>query len=135
MTYPLTFYVDSLPAGVGGCANGPVIRILKKYRGDIGILKHEIEHVRQWWVLTVLTAPVFYLIDPMLTGLCMAAHPALYLAVRQYRLWCEVRAYRIQMRHPDKNGAYLSASGAARRLAVPRYRLNLSVEQALAEFV
>lgn len=36
ITYPLVFYVKTLPPGVGGCANGPVIRILEKYRGDEG---------------------------------------------------------------------------------------------------
>jgi hypothetical protein len=48
MTYPLTFYVHTLPPDVGGCANGPVIRILEKYRNDEGIYRHELMHVKQW---------------------------------------------------------------------------------------
>lgn len=46
----LTIYTDNLPANVGGCANGPVVRIRPKYRDDAGIHAHEDEHVEQWYV-------------------------------------------------------------------------------------
>jgi hypothetical protein len=45
--YPLTFYVKSLPPDVGGRANGPVIRIMEKYRHDKGIYRHELMNLNQ----------------------------------------------------------------------------------------
>ena len=104
----LILYTDSLPEGVGGCANGPVVRIRPKYRDDEGILHHELTHVWQYW-------------------LTLSLHPLLYLFVRRYRLWAEVQAYRVQARHPPG----LSCVDAAARLASPRYDLGL--DQVAAE--
>ena len=57
MCYPsITLYTDNLPPDVGGCANGPIVRIRPKYRNDTGIHAHEAEHVRQWWVGVLLGA-------------------------------------------------------------------------------
>lgn len=83
MTWPLTFFVKSLPPGVGGCANGPVIRILEQYRNDRGIYEHELVHVRQWLFT-------------------LGIHSLLYLLVPAYKLWSEVQAYREQAKwYPD----------------------------------
>jgi len=83
MRYPLTFYVDSLPPDVGGCANGPVIRILEKYKDDEGIYQHELVHVKQWF---------------MTFGL----HSLLYMWLDWYKLGSEIEAYREQAKHyPD----------------------------------
>ncbi len=109
-----TIYTDDLPDGVGGEARGPVIRIRTKYRQDEGIHAHELEHVRQWWVT-------------------LGIHSLLYLVVRRYRLWAEVQAYREQMRHQDRHGGYLSLESAAARLANPRYRLGITIDQAKVE--
>ncbi len=114
MHFPhITVYTDRLPDGVGGCANGPLIRIRPKYREDVGIHEHELEHVRQWWIT-------------------LGVHSLLYLLVRRYRLWAEVQAYRAQMEHRDRHGGYLTIEAAAARLANPRYRLGLTVDQAAA---
>lgn len=107
--YPLTFFVKSLPSGVGGCANGPVIRILAKYRNDRGIYQHELTHVLQWLFVSLLGMPVAYLLihlgrtDLMyLSAMFMALHSALYRFVPAYRLWAEVQAYREQAKwYPD----------------------------------
>ena len=83
MKYPLTFYVDSLPPDVGGCANGFVIRILKKYKDDYGIYKHELVHVKQWFFT-------------------FGIHSLLYLIFDWYRMISEIEAYREQLKHyPD----------------------------------
>jgi hypothetical protein len=79
MTYPLTFYVKSLPNGFGGKAYGPVIVIIEKYRNDKGLHAHELTHVKQWvWTLGLL--------------------PFLYL-IPKCKLWFEVQAYKEQMKH------------------------------------
>jgi hypothetical protein len=84
MKYPLTFYVDSLPPNVGGCANGPVIRILKKYKDvDEGIYQHELTHVKQWFFT-------------------LGLHSLFYLLFDSYKLWAEIEAYKAQAKHyPD----------------------------------
>jgi hypothetical protein len=109
MIYPLTFYVKSLPPDVGGCANGPIIRILEKYRNDEGIYRHELLHVKQWAAFAILSLPLAYLLfhfglfDWMgLSILPIAIHAALYRLVPAYRLWAEVSAYRVQAKYyPD----------------------------------
>lgn len=73
MKYPLTFYVKSLPPTFAGMANGPVIRILEKYKDDAGLHAHELTHVRQW-------------------VLSLGLHSLLYLLSDRYKLWAEVQA-------------------------------------------
>jgi hypothetical protein len=43
MTYPLTFYVRTLPPDVGGCATSP----LNKHKGTTHAIKLKIH--RGWW--------------------------------------------------------------------------------------
>lgn len=128
----LTIYTDRLPEGVGGNARMFVICIRPKYKNDAGIFHHELEHVRQWWTLGLPVAVALAFVYPGLAILGAAAHPALYQFVRQYRQWCEARAYLVQTRCPDGMGLWLSLERAARKLANPRYRLNLTEGQALA---
>ena len=103
MTYPLTFFVKSLPPNIGGESRGPVIRILEKYRNDEGLYKHELEHVKQWFRLAVLSVPIAYALIHFglvefigLAVLPLAFHTVLYKLSTAYRLWCEVSAYRVQ---------------------------------------
>jgi hypothetical protein len=91
MKYPFAFYVKSLPPNVGGMANGPVIRILEKYRDDVGLYKHELMHVKQWF---------------MTLGL----HSIFYLLSDRYKLWAEVQAYKEQAKHyPDDRSELFAA--------------------------
>ena len=98
MTYPLLFYVFTLPAGTNGQARGPVVLIRAGYELDDGLYEHEIEHVLQ-------SACLFFV-----------GHALLYLFCRRYRLWAEVRADNVQRSYPDRNGYYLSLYDAAARL-------------------
>jgi hypothetical protein len=58
------------------------IRIRTKYRdsGDVGIVRHELEHVRQFWTRGLLI------------------HPLRYRFSESYRLKCEVEAYKEQLK-------------------------------------
>lgn len=114
--YPLTFFVKSLPPNIGGCANGPVIRILEKYKTDEGLYKHELEHVKQWFRLAVLSVPLAYgllhfgLFDFMgLALLPLAFHTVLYKLSTAYRLWCEVSAYKVQAQYYQDDRSKLFA--------------------------
>lgn len=108
MTWPLTFYVDELPDGFAGVANGPVIRILKSYRHDRPLYLHEVQHVRQWF---------------MTLGL----HSMLYPLVRRYRLWAEATAYAVQANAGD------DIDRLAGFMARPVYRLDITADEARRE--
>jgi hypothetical protein len=78
--YPLTFYVDSLPDDAAGVAQGPIIRILKSHKDDVGLYHHELTHVKQWF-------------------LTFGLHSFLYLLFDFYKLQSEVEAYKVQLEH------------------------------------
>ena len=106
MTYPLTFYVKCLAPNVGSEARGPFIRILEKYRNDKGIYRHELLHVGQWAVLSLLGLPIACVLNQIgrmdlmwLSLLPISLHSLLYAAVPSYKLWAEVQAYREQAKH------------------------------------
>lgn len=106
MKYPLVFYVDTLPKTFGGMANGPVVRILERLRGDEGIRQHELVHVRQWlWTLGML--------------------PILYFLLPKFKLWCEVQAYRKQMKYYADDRSWRFAESIA-----TKYGLDITQEQA-----
>jgi hypothetical protein len=75
----MSLYDDPLITydGAAACARGPLIFIRPKYKGDLGILEHERVHRKQW--LRTLSL-----------------HSWLYLFVPEYRLACEVEAYKEQ---------------------------------------
>ena len=132
--YYLVKSSKKLPNGFGGTAQGPLIKILSKYKGDIGLLEHEKTHVRQWYavlaigllictLLTLLVSPSLW----PLYGLALFIHQLLYKFVRPYRCWCEVTAYRKQV----AVGGYSSNEFAVTML-VEKYGLDLSVDEARA---
>jgi hypothetical protein len=102
-----TFYVETLPRGLAGAANGPIIRILRAYRDDAGLWRHEYEHVRQFY-------------------LTLGMHPMLYKFVRRYRAWAEAHAFARQAK-PDFSDLHVMA----RRMA-SGYDLRLSPEECAA---
>ena len=133
MKFPsLTFYTDRLPNDVGGRTNGPIVRIRPLYLADVGIHKHEYEHVKQFWSVGLVAAVLLALVDLSLTLGGFAAHPLLYKFCRKYRLVCEVSAYKVQMQFANASGARLSLDGAAQRLMSPRYDLRLFRDLAVA---
>lgn len=111
MRWPLTIYTDRILADwQGGQARGPLILIRPKYRGDEGIYRHELEHVKQW----------FFSVGMM---------SFLYLLSRTWRARYEAAAYREQTCWPDGKGGALTLDAAAARLALPGYDLGLTVEE------
>lgn len=132
MNYYWIKYNEQVAKGFGGTTQGPVIKILPKYKDDIGLLEHEKTHVRQWYfwlavglllgtMLTLLVSPSLW----PLFGLAPFLHQLLYKFVRPYRCWCEVQAYRKQI----AVGGYLSNDFAVAAL-VEKYDLKLSADKA-----
>lgn len=134
MKYFYTKCVETLPNGFGGTAQGPLIKMLSKYKGDTGLIEHEKTHVRQWYaalaIWLLLCALLSLVVSPVLWPLCGLApvvHPVLYKLVRPYRQWCEVQAYRKQL----ATGGYSTGEFAVIAL-VEKYDLGLSVDKARA---
>jgi hypothetical protein len=147
----IRFVLEILPAfvvvtarclrGKGARAIGPVVLIHPKFsaRGDLGTLQHELEHVRQWWILALPIAAVLWFVpSASVMGLAIAwwplgaaVHPALYRCSRRYRLWAEVRAHRIQCSLPDGRlvDSSLSLDAAAERIAT-KYDLRITQDEA-----
>lgn len=103
----LTFYTDKLiPAKFGGVAIGPVILIRLKYRGDVGLLRHEETHRKQWLRTFGL-------------------HSFRYQFDKDYRLATEVEAYREQIKHYPDDRSWRFAEFLA-----TKYDLALTQEEA-----
>ena len=112
MKLSIVVYTDRLiPARFAGYTIGPVILIRPSHRWDRGLLEHERVHVAQFW---------------RTLGLCGIG----YLLSRQYRLRCEVEAYREQLRW---DSSPVLASRLFARFLAQKYDLGISEEQALAE--
>jgi len=109
--FAIVIYTERVPKDSAGVANGFVVRILPEYRDDKGLLVHELEHVRQWWM----------------HGLTI--HDLLYLFVRRYRLWAEVQAYRKQVAvYPTEHFEHYR--NAAARLLVRKYNFGICLKKA-----
>ena len=134
MKYYLIKCVEGLPNGFGGTAQGPLIKILPKYKNDVGLIEHEKTHVRQWYTVTAAgvllsTLLAFFVSASLLPlyGMSPFSHRLLYKFFRPYRRWCEVQAYRKQI----ATGGYVSNEFAVTAL-VEKYDLGLSVDKAKA---
>lgn len=106
MTYALVIYTRLLPERKAGLAIGPVVLIQRRYKGDKGLLAHELEHARQFWT-------------------SFGLHLILYPLSRHYRLFAESAAFAKQVL-PDRS----NLDDLAGKLARDSYRLNISPAQA-----
>ena len=100
MKYYFIKYCKYLSNGFGGSTQGPLIKMLTKYKDDSGLLEHEKVHVRQWYALLALVLSLSALVTLLvssslwpLCGLALVSHQLLYKLVRPYRRWTEVKAY------------------------------------------
>lgn len=108
MKFPhLIFYTDNMPDTSAGLTKGPIIRIRPAYKNDVGIHRHEYEHVRQWYV-TLFT------------------HSILYKFSRKYRMWSEAKAFAKQLENNN-------IDAMAERMSRPMYDLNITQTQAREE--
>jgi hypothetical protein len=106
MRYPLVFYTNrGVPKGHAACARGPIVLIRPEYRGDLGLLAHELAHVSLWF-LTLGTNALWYRIS------------------RRYRLWAEGLAYRVQLQYSPGNAKLFAGFLAT------RYALGITQRQA-----
>lgn len=95
------FYTEILlPKNAAGVSRGFFVIINPKYKNDIGLLEHELTHSRQFWKYGLIV------------------HSLRYYFSKEYRLKCEVEAYKEQLKFPpasenperylDKYASYIS---------------------------
>jgi len=101
------FYTNKLiPKGLDGCSRLFFIFIHPSYKDDVGMLHHELTHVKQFYR------------NPLLHGF-------LYLFNKSYRLKSEVEAYKEQLKYCNpinlNHFAYLISNN---------YNLNITIEEA-----
>lgn len=103
----MIIYSDRLvPKGFGAITIGSIIFMRPKHKGDEGLLAHEMVHVRQW-----KEAKGTFWIK--------------YLTCKEFRLKCEVEAYKVQLQHDPENLIRF-----ARYLATG-YNLDITLDQAI----
>ena len=131
-------YSDNVPEGVGGYAKLFYVRIRTKYEGtDIGILMHELLHVKQFYALlfvwlclctafAVRVETEYWVLGLALMPLGFVIHPLLYTIIPEYKLSCEVECYQEQAKHYDDDRLPRFA-----RYISNEYGLKISEEDAL----
>ncbi|CCO46709.1 conserved hypothetical protein [Vibrio nigripulchritudo SOn1] len=132
-------YSNKMPAWQQGNSRLFIITLRPETIGDQGVLAHEKCHVKQWWCwfipLFLFGWTIMYTLGHTMIGLIAssailggstAIHPILYRLIRRYRLWCEVEAYKAQI----KFGSYPNNDFAVRALLNPNYDLKLTYERA-----
>ena len=132
MKYYKLKYTDNIKDGFGGLASMWKIKLLNKYKEDVGLLEHEKFHVRCWWyclAATWLVALVMYFAGTHGWWFPVAllgpwAHGTLYRN-KYFRKLVEVKAYKIQL----KKGSYSNADFAVRALT-GKYKLGISETRA-----
>ena len=107
------FITDDMPEWVGGYSKSAGVFVRPKYieEGDHGIINHELQHVRQFWQLILLSLAIgggLYYAGSELWKLMPAvgvfAHMSLYRFVPRYRLWSEIDAYKQQIKTYSLSG-------------------------------
>ena len=118
MNYPyLIFYTNNLPDNFHACTNGFIIRMVPGYKNDEGLLKHELIHVKQFW----------------LNGLLI--HTIRYRFSKSYRLKCEVEAYREQLKYLPATIDLGYYKWIYAGFMAERYGLNITKEEALRSLI
>jgi hypothetical protein len=102
MKYPIWYTERGMTGGIIGWQRWFIIAIKPSHKGDVGLVQHELTHVKQWAVVTLATSVVLGLIYMPLILCAPSIHAALYRFVRRYRGWCEARAFAQQTKfYPD----------------------------------
>jgi hypothetical protein len=99
------FYTDCvIPARFAGTTSGPFVFIRPEFKNDIGLLNHELVHVKQFWK------------NPLMS--------LLYQFSKTYRLRYEAEAYKTQLEYaPGRLDLFAG-------FLVSNYNLQITLDQA-----
>jgi len=111
------------------------VRINPKYQFDKGLMAHEYEHIKQWYRSLILFIPlafIAYFVTPtaLVVGvpLVLMLHNNIYGSSEKYRFYCEVRAFRAQIKTYKYEAWFFDWAANA---LVNQYNLKVTKEQAL----
>jgi len=107
MLYTVIYTDRFIPNRFAAYEFGPFVFIRPKYKNDLGLLHHELTHVRQFWR------------NPLM-GL-------FYTFSKKSRAYYEIQAYRVQLKfYPDDRSEMFA------KYLVDNYNLDLNLDQARA---
>lgn len=144
MKIPAIVKYNDLPR-MGGQTRYFIVDIKPKYKDDKGLLKHELNHVKYFWLwfLSFLIIGIgllllaFYTNSQLILALstiCIMISPIIekrvYNYSASYRLWSEIQCYKIQISEYQKTRPDISKEFAIRAL-VNDY--DLDVDRATVE--
>jgi hypothetical protein len=123
----------------GGKALGPYIRINPKFKDRPGLLAHEYEHVKQWYISLILFIPAWYAVFyfyPTVGGFLLPIVPAMFgIAKRLFkplRYAMELRAFAAHVKHePDLLDWAASALSSDYGLNVNFYKAKEDLQERL----
>jgi len=125
-------YTDKVLQGESGLF---VIYLNPAKRGDEGLLAHEYEHVKQWYLCLaiglLLALGVYLLLSNLTASLFICAvsislKGILYTYVKPFRQWAEVKAFRAQIKVTDGEHQEFFSNAL-----VNNYKLSISYGKAL----
>ena len=125
-------YTEKVKQGEAGLF---IIYLNPAKRGDEGLLAHEYEHVKQWYLCLAIgllcAAGVYFLFGNLLVSLVIAAVSVslkgiLYSYVTSFRKWAEVKAFKRQIAVTEGDHRDFFAAALA-----DNYRLNITSNEAL----
>lgn len=120
---------EKMPKNAAGMQVWFVVKLRKAFRKNEPLIKHELEHVKQWWMMTLLVGALLgaavWHINELWPILAFApfAHGALYTLVRPYRQWAEVSAHRVQVKAGGNRESLAKHLSSA-------YKLKMTYDQA-----
>lgn len=134
MTPHITIYTDRfIPAQFAAITVGPLILVRPAYRGDVGLLAHEMLHAKQWLLTTLailaIAGGLYYLQRPEWAYVAAVSYGVFGIVYQLFpaaRLRIEAAAYRLQLTYyPDDRSALFASFLAT------KYGLGITQDQAL----
>jgi len=138
MKYPIWYTEKGMTGGTIGWQYCFLLAIHPDYKGDEGLRQHELTHIAQWAFTALLVGGILFVgvyflakFIPWTYGITMGliatgAHGALYARLPAYRFWCEVMAFKKQLRYYPDDRALKFADFISRN-----YKLDVSFAEAL----
>jgi hypothetical protein len=118
-----------------GKASFFIIYLNPAKRGDEGLLVHEYEHVKQWYLCLAIgllcAAGVYFLLGNLiaslfLVGVSISLKGILYTYVKPFRQWAEVKAFKRQIAVTEGDHRAFFATALA-----DNYKLNITFNEAM----
>lgn len=133
MKFPYWLYVSNKPQYAAD-SKFFRIRVKPEYTEDVGLIEHEKVHVKHWYYGLLFCVPIWVTLfilnfpNTAFIVLCLSTtlKGLLYTLVPSIRLWMEVEAYKVQIKHTENPNIEFFAEALA-----TGYDLSISKEKAL----